>query len=245
MSGKYGRKGKRRADQYYKVAPTAKRRRYNPPSLSRAQKGYYQRSGYYGITASRGERKFLDTDVGGDIGGIAPTMEFSNLTVVPQGDTESQRIGRKISIKSVDFKGTLTLAAATVATSTSDNVRMMLVLDTQTNGAQFAATDLLESDSYFSFNNLANSGRFRVLKKMEYSLSADGAAASGAAFTFGEVTRRVGFHYKCDIPIEYDNSATTGAITTVRSNNVFIVTQASTGNIVTLAGQARIRYADR
>lgn len=210
-------------------------------------RGYLRQSGYYGRMTGAGavERKFLDTDVGAGIGGVAPTMEFSNLCVVPQGDEESQRIGRKIRVKSVDFKGTLTLAPATVATSTSDNIRVMLVLDTQTNGAQFAATDLLETDSYFSFNNLANSGRFRVLKKLQYSLSAQGAAATGAAFTFGEVTRNISFHHNCDVPIEYDNSANTGAITTVRSNNLFIVTQASTGNIVTIAGDARIRYSDR
>lgn len=189
------------------------------------------------------EKKFLDTDLG-TIDTVGQALEKVNLNVVPQGDAESERNGRKITVRNIYVKGTLKLNAATAATSTSTVIGLMIVVDTQTNGAAFAATDLLEADEWVSYRNLANQTRFKVLWKKDISLSSSGATATGAAYAFGENIRAFKKGIKCNIPIEYDNSATTGAVATQRVNSIHFVAHSTKNNLVTLDGTARIRFTD-
>ncbi len=218
----------------------AKRRKYTIP---RRLRGVVRRSGYYGrFSGSGGEKKFFDTAL--TDAAVAATMTINNLTIIPEGNGESDRIGRKITLKSVSILYSLVLPGATGATISSDTVRCMLVQDTQTNGAQFTATQLIDTDTMISFNNLANSSRFKVLYKAEYKLRSIGGAPSGAAFILSEDQKFLRFTKAINIPIEYDNSATTGVITSVRSNNLYWVTQAEGGHC-TATGNARVRYTDR
>ncbi len=196
--------------------------------------------GYYG-RFTNGELKFLDTVVTDTP--ITAAMVIQNLTVIAEGNGESQRVGRKVTIKSVHIKGVMTLIPATDAANTSDKVFGMLVQDMQTNGAAFTALDLIDTNVIASFRNLANSGRFKVLYKKTYLFNAGGAAPSGAAFVFSSAQRDVNINKKCNIVMEYDNSATTGVITSVRSNNLYWVTQATNG-VVNSVLTARIRYSD-
>lgn len=200
--------------------------------------GVTRMSGYYGGM----EKKFLDTAISDAT--AAATMTMYNICIVPQGDTESQRVGRKITVKAIQLRGSLSLLGATDVTNTSCQVRMRIVCDTQTNGAAFTATDLLETDAINSFSNLANRSRFVVLKDRTFALKAGGACATGAAYAFSEDIVVIDTYKGCNIPIEYDNSATTGAITTVRSNSLWITFQCSTAEIVAVSGTARIRYVD-
>ncbi len=186
------------------------------------------------------ELKFFDTTIGG---GIAATMAIFNLTKVPQGNGESERIGRKFIIEKISINYHISLPAKTVASSTSDTMRVMLILDKQTNGAKFVATDLIDTDSIFSFNNLSNSNRFRILYKKNVDLAAGGAADNDVNFVFSEASKYLMFTILVEIPIEYDNSFDTGAITTIKSNNVYWVTQSRSGQGIGL-GTARIRYVD-
>ncbi len=119
----------------------------------------------------------------------------------------------------------------------------MVVQDTQTNGAAFLAADLIDVDTFKSFRNLSNSQRFKVLYKRVYNLKVSGAAPSGAALVFGEDVRDINVNISCNVPIEYDNSATSGVITSVRTNNLYWVTQSSTSSTAIVAN-ARLRYTD-
>ena len=193
--------------------------------------------------AEGGELKFLDTDVGTAIAGIGTAQERANLAIVPQNNTESGRVGRKVVIRKIHFKGEATMAGATAATSTSNIVKFMVLQDMQTNGAEWTATTLLESDSIYSYNKLANKGRFKVLKTKICKLKAGGAAPSGAAFVFSEDVAQVNFNLDCNIPIEYDDTAATGATSTTRTNSIWFVAQAALAG-VTLVGTSRIRYTD-
>lgn len=192
--------------------------------------------------ARAGELKFNDTAMSDAT--VASVMTFYNPTVIVQGDTEIQRIGRKVTLKSIAVKGTVTLTAQTSAADASCMVRMKIIQDSQTNGAAFAATDLLETDVIHSFNNLANSSRFRVLKQKTFQMRNNGMVASGAAFTTGEDVRKIDCYLPLNIPIEYDNSVSTGAIASVRSNSLWVVFQTSNGEIIALDGNIRIRFTD-
>lgn len=190
------------------------------------------------------ELKFVDTDVGTALGTLTAVMEFANISVVPQGTTEGQRLGRKCLVKGISFQGSLTLPAATGTGPTSELVKLSIVLDRQVNKAQFAATDLLETDTIFAFKNLANKDRFRTLWTHTYELQAGGGVATGAAFAFSEDVLSVQAHVRCNIPLEYDNTDTDGAIDTETSNGLTLIAQSQSGSIAVLAGQVRIRFSD-
>lgn len=203
-------------------------------------------SGYYGRFAGpSGERKFKDT---GFASVINDTTLIQQLTVIPEGNGESERIGRKITLRNIHVKGQLVLSPETLfTTKMSDWVEIYILQDTQTNGALFTGTDLLENDNIEAFRNLANSSRFKVLKKKTFSMNAlVGIQTSEGPVTFatGEVTRAFSMNIQCDIPIEYDNSLTTGVITTVRSNNIYLCAISVEGKCV-YGGTVRLRYSDK
>ncbi len=205
-------------------------------------KGRDRTGGYYGrFRGEAGEHKFKDKDVDDVV--VAAGLVISELTVIPQGDSESERIGRRITIKSVHAKGTIRIFSATSAAATNDTVHCMLVLDTQTNGAVFAATDLYETDAFKSFRNLANSSRFRVLYTHTFVMKVPGAAPSGAAYIYGSDVKYININKKCNIKIEYDNSLATGVVSTVRSNNLYWVTMGAEGN-AEIKANFRVRYSD-
>lgn len=191
------------------------------------------------------EKKFLDTDIGADIGQIADTLDKSNLNVIVQGDGESERLGRKVTVRNIYCQGSLTLVPATAAATTSTRVKLMVIVDTQTNKATFATAAFLESDAIDSYRNLAYQTRFKVLWSRTYTFNVSGAAPSGAAYIFGEGKKNFRMGKKCNIPIEFDNSAETGAVGTQTVNSIHLVAIAEDNNIVTLAGTARIRYTDK
>lgn len=208
-----------------------------------AGRGYLRTAGYYRGGRGSGELKFLDTTKASTVTATAGTIFNDSLCVVPQDGTESGRVGRKITAKSFYFRGFTYLAAATAATSTDDQVRFIVYLDKQTNGAAAAVTDILETADFYSFNNLANKSRFRILCDKKLSIQANGAAATGAAYSFGEVRKSWEKYIKVNLPLEYDNSATTGAITTQRSNNVGVLV-ISTDATAQVGYTCRMRYTD-
>ncbi len=215
--------GKRRKNGYVSA--------YKPKSKSKV----YQ---------SSGEKKFFDTDV--DDATITAAMTINNLTVIPEENGESDRVGRKITITDIYWKYIIRLPGATAVISTSDVVKLMLVQDTQTNGAAFTALNLLDTDVWESFRNLSNGKRFNVLFSEDIRVVAHSGSGRGTTDTlaFGEDRTFAVGSRKVKIPIEYDNSATTGVITSVRSNNIYWVTQSLDGICIGV-GTVRLRYTDR
>ncbi len=244
MSGSATYRARRFYTPSYTATGARKRVRRRGPraiAIRPAQRGYVRRVGYYGRFTRGGERKFFNTVV--DDAVVAATMAIVNLTIIPEGNGESERIGRKITITKISVLYSMQLPAATAQGASSDTMRCMLVQDKQTNGAQFAATDLIDLDNFNEFNNLANSKRFKILYKQEFNFNSGGAVATGAAFAFAEFRHYLRMTKKVNIPIEYDNSANDGTIGTVRSNNIYWVTQSESG-LVAAVGRVRLRYTD-
>lgn len=232
---------KRRATTYRSITKrvrAAKRRgRY-----ARPRRGYTRTAGYYGrFQPSGSEKKFFDTT---DTVTVSTSSEIvPSLNLVPQDDTESGRIGRKITIKNIHLNGIFEHKATTDA-GTATQGRIILYQDKQCNGTAAASTDILQSATPLSYRNLSESSRFNILWDKKFTLNTlvhDGSA-------FGSVIRQFKKSIKCNIPIEFDASATTGAITTIRSNNIGIlfVDTHTTGGAASdsYLFQARIRYTD-
>lgn len=209
-----------------------------------AGRGYLRTAGYYrGPARSTSELKFLDTSKAETTVANTGTILNTSLCVIPQDGTESGRVGRKVTAKSLMIRGEYTMAAPTDVGATDALCRFIVYHDKQTNGAAAGVTDILETAAYQSFNNLANKGRFRILCDKKMNLQAQGAAASGAGYTFGEQRKGFEKYLKLNLPLEYDNSATTGAITTQRSNNIGVLA-ISVGGVMQITYTARLRYTD-
>jgi len=212
-----------------------------------ANRGYLRTGGFYGRFRGRraggpasSELKFFDTTLANTNVVTTGTVN-PNLVIIPQDDTESGRIGRKVTIKSIWVKGTVFMASAAAATNTSDATRLMLVQDKQANGAAFTVAQVLAQISINGFRNLENENRFRVLWDTTIRINQNGGLA---AATF-EQARQFSKYIKCNIPIEYDSTASTGAIGTQRSNSLAILMlnhEADNASVVQY--RARVRYSD-
>lgn len=222
-----------------RARPSTTRRSAVVPGLTRT-------SGYYGrFTGSNAELKFHDLDIDDAAIAINGTIAQVSCLTIAQGNTESQRIGRKLTVKQINWHFEIKFFGSTATAATSDVVRIILYHDRQANGATATVTGILESDDYQSFNNLANKQRFTILMDRNYSMVARSGSGRGSTDTlaFGEDVQTDTFYKTCNIPIEYDNSGTDGAITTIRSSNIGVIALSRDGGSQ-LVSKMRIRYSD-
>ncbi len=232
------------------ITHTAPRRRYRyafPARRGRIARGYTRRAGYFGrMQPFGGELKFHDLDIDDAIVATAGTIAQDCCVIIPQGVTESNRVGRKCVIRSINWRMQIGLAETDGGTSapSPDIVRVILYLDKQTNGAAATVADILESADFQSFNNLANKGRFRTLMDRVYTVNLNaGGVGTVADQDWAATTMADSFFLKCAIPIEWDNSAATGVLTSVRTNNIGVLTISQNGRC-NFGSKMRLRFSD-
>lgn len=207
-------------------------------------RGYDRTAGFYGRynrsslrSSSVSELKYFDTSISTLVpttGVIIPTA--GTLVPIPVGTGPSERIGRQVRVKSINAYLTVSKNSSNNSTET---VRLLYVLDTQCNGATPTVAEILASPAHNSFRNMANTKRFVILRDHEINITSQ----TWDGTNFASVSRQVNFFRKVNIPVEYDQTLNTGAITTIRSNNLIIlaICQAGNGHV---AGTVRIRYDD-
>lgn len=103
------------------------------------------------------------------------TGSVTLIATVAQGASVSQRVGKKIMLKSLQFRG----YAANNSTASFNDCAMLIVYDKRPTGSVPAVTDILVSANAQSFNNDANSGRFQILKRQDFELVMPAAATTG------------------------------------------------------------------
>ncbi|AEF58776.1 coat protein [Mosquito VEM virus SDRBAJ] len=223
----------------------AKDKRYIAYGKARATvvvPGYTRTGGTFGrFTGGPGsENKFFDTALGFSFDSTGEVPATGQLNLIPQGVTESTRVGRSCILKSIQIKGRLRFDPGAAADS-STIAYLYLVQDSQCNGAAAAVTDVLTSATMAgAIVNMDNSQRFRILKKWTWALN----SASGVSTAYNTVDRAIDYYRKCHIPLDF--SSTTGAIGEIRSNNVFLLAgSADTDDLVAFSGVARVRFSDK
>lgn len=208
--------------------------------------GFTRRVGFYGrFGTGRGnnaqiEKKFYDTAL--TLGATALLASTTNATGqlnvgLLQNATATGRVGQKITLKSIQIKLACTLAAGAVDT---DIAHIWLVQDTQCNGAAATAADVFVAVGAVGnqMRNVENGARFKILKHFVFRMNAD----AGVAAAFGGDFQQQECFLQCNIPVTYN--AATGAITEIKTNNLFFV-YGSTAATATTSGVARLRYTDR
>ncbi len=220
-----------------KRRPLKRTKRFSP--------GVDRVGGYYGRFAGpNAELKFKDVTVDDAViaaGGVLTT----SINLIAQGTGESERIGRKCTIRSIFWRGSLALPALELEGNPGDSERIRLIVyqDKQCNGAAATALGILEAVDVDNYRNLANSGRFNILSDkrivLNYSTLSHFAVNS---FSMSEVRREFSFFKKCNIPLEFDN--TVGALTELRSNNLglLIVSEGGSGALIS---RIRLRFSDQ
>lgn len=203
------------------------------------------------------ENKFLDSELTataltGAWQSLNPTGTgcTDSISVPAQGDGESQRDGRVFYINSVHVKGRITCNSteAQAAPSGPSYARVVLYWDTQTNGAEAVATQIMDaggSDDFLAFRNLQYSKRFIVLKdkviKVTPQLMNEGGVNS---FAEGTGVQFFKFNKTFKKPIKVRCSGTTANVSSVTDNNLGMAAVTYDGGAdLFIAYQARIRFS--
>jgi len=208
------------------------------PGITRTG-GFYGRYNRGGHTFGRNggeELKFFDTDLAFAFDATAEVPTTGQLVLIPQGVTQSTRLGRQCVIKSIQIRGYLEFSPGASTTGIAVSY-LYLVLDRQANGAAAAITDVfVNNQPYNNMLNLANSSRFRILKRWIHKFNTGG----GIQTAFASVAHQIEFYKRCNIPLEF--SSTTGAITEIKSNNLFLMAGSSEDDLVNMSGTCRVRF---
>lgn len=187
-----------------------------------------------------GELKFFDTALSFNIDATGEVPATGQLNLIPQGVTESTRIGRKCVLKSILIK----MNAANVPGAGAQgaaNCSIFLIQDTQTNGAAAAATDVFTGTNFtLGLRNLSNGSRFRILKEWNMTFN----PTAGVTTAWSNTIRHLTHFAKLNIPLEF--SSTAGALTELRTNNLFLMasTDGNEDDLVSVAGNCRVRFSD-
>jgi len=242
-----GNSGKKRKATDVVVSIEGKQRGGPRARTGRMLPGFVRTSGYYGRFRKGGELKFFDTAIAS--GGIVATCVAASsaatgqVDLIPQGTTESDRDGKEAVVRHIGFHGSVSMVPV-VNTSETANIYWWLVLDTQCNGAQATFSDVMTStNAATALVNMENTQRFRILKKRVFKMHSNSSILQSATTSIlSPVRQRIDVEMKCNIPLVF--SSTTGAITELRSNHIFMMWGAvgATGTTAQINGTCRLRF---
>ncbi len=194
------------------------------------------------------ELKWYDqSDTGNITATFASIMNAGvSLNSIGQGAGASERIGDKAIMRAIQFRMTLKCPGAEEASETinGNQVRIILAVDHQCNGALPAGSDILQSATEInSFRNLQVTSRFTVLMDKTVSLN-PGACYNGSAGSHLAIQRSVtcNFYKKLSMLSQYDN-ANPDVITSQTNNSLVLFAFADTITPqITYDWQTRVRY---
>lgn len=232
------------------LASSRKRSRTNASKSVASSK--YKRARPLGLPATRGfrteygkyrrsykEKKTIDTAVSFQ---AAADQVPLLLNGVAQGSDFNNRIGRKITMKSITVR--LVTFCSTLSVSTL--IRYFIVLDTQCNAAAATVTDVFSGTSpnmSTYIMNLNNRDRFKVLmdKVQRIDVGANTTATPG-------IPNRsfIKKYIKLNTPVTFGGTgATVGSLIT-NSLLLFVSSDSliADGNKYTVAGNIRVRFTD-
>lgn len=178
------------------------------------------------------------------------------LNATSQGAAETNRIGRKIVLKSVMIRGYINQYQAGAA-PINDFLRAILVYDRQPNGAAPVFSDIIQdvdqagttSSTSMSSLNISNSDRFKVLRDWFWKVDVPGGATLVQAAQVSTDCKE--FSLKAYVPLNgletHYNGTNGGTIADITSGSLLLVTQggASAANSqYRLTFVTRVRFTD-
>jgi len=198
--------------------------------------------GFFG-PQRRGSKELKVIDTAAATYACDTTGSVTLINGVATGSDYSNRIGRKITIKSAQLMGLVQPEAS--AASGPTKYRVMLVWDSQPNGVIATIADIFTAATSAGFLNLANRERFRVLKDVQgvigYSLI-DTTATQAVAVSPNPGCRNVSVFKRLNLDTIYDG---TGAVIgDVQTGALLLVTIGNLAAGANFIGAARVRFTD-
>jgi hypothetical protein len=212
------------------------------------------------------EKKWKDKkiDKGGYMGDdwLDGTATYNITDSLVKGTGDQERIGNAVTIWSVHVKGSFLSAgngSTTNATLSSVEgfssafVRLVLILDTQSNKSNITIQDVFgntgTNTSLFQFKNLASGSRYKILKDNVYKIDHTGGLAHdgtlwGLKVAKGSVYFELHHEFKDGLTVQYDDDAGTQ----MNHNSLWIAWCKDTCNTISsnmcAESVCRIRYTD-
>ncbi len=235
--------------------------RYNAPlpQWGVPLRGYYRRQGKLKFIRKPGgsakELKYLDTSLS-SLTSAPAGWTYQNLNIVPQGDTATTRVGRRIFIKSLQVRFHFRVAPDIATGDLVDHydVRVIIFVDHQTNGSAAVATDFLDAtlgSAYDQYKRLDNSRRFTFIADKRYVVNAthtyctDSSTANLRVNASELPARSCDVYKELNLPIDFQAGTTTGLIGTQRMNSICMAVFMGAGPTALIPlGISRIRYTD-
>ncbi len=233
------------------TANVVRRRTRGRPLVMRRRRRVRNRrtGGYVGR-----ELKFLRSETVGDTFATGwATMEDGTmkcLNAVSQGNGESARVGRRYTMQSIHVRGLISEPKAEAAGDPIEDtvVRIVMVLDKQTNAAQMTASNVYDITAptvdYLAFRNLQYTARFQVLWDRTFVLKASMATTNegaAGAFACGVVKRvfKINHVFKGGLKVECVLTAAT--VASITDNSIHMIGIASNAS-VQMNWQSRLRF---
>lgn len=226
--------------------PYVKFARARRVAAGRLRRRNVRTAGYLGIETKFWDKTYSAAVATTTAGAEAdPAANSSCLNSISQGDGESNRDGRRCVLKKLILRGMLTLGpTADQADGISARVvRVLVVLDKQTNGVQLNSEDVLADSAgvdVLSMVNLQHSRRFRILWDRTFVLQPATAQTDGAnTASIAHEGKYFSIVKNLNIPVTFDG--TTDDIANITDNSLHVIAIAN-GGAPTLAYQSRVRF---
>lgn len=194
----------------------------------------YRKVNRRGVSAP--ESGFVDTALAAYV--FDTTGSIVLIPTIAQGASVNQRIGKKAVLKSLQCRGFV----QNNTTASFNDCALLVVYDKRPTGALPAITDILVSADSRAFNNDANSGRFKILKRWDFDLI--GPVTGVIATEQLTDTSAMSADFFLDLkgkPIVF-KAAGTGAIGDIEEGAVYLVT---VGSVAAGTGAAQASLAFR
>lgn len=187
--------------------------------------------------------------------GSAAVATPLSLCVPTVGAGLNQRIGRKIKLMKVKVHGLINVPvqAAQAAADAATQIRLLLVMDKQTNAAQMTGAQLMNdagaaNTTTNSFQNPNQFGRFHVLKDKNFvfsNLNLTGSPTAADVIQASSMrTFKLSFKFKSPVTIDF-NATNGGTVADIIDNSLHIVAGATTTAFApTLSYYSRVCYKE-
>ncbi len=171
------------------------------------------------------------------------------LNTVVQGDGESNRDGRKITMRSILVEGVVTTAVQNTqsAADTQATIFIALVLDTQTNGATLSSEDVFTNPGANAvtaagpFRNLQQTKRFKILATRRFTLKMPEMSGDPTSVIIAGLAQRFKIFKTLNKQVNY--TGTTETVANIADNSLHIIAYASNTNLSPLISYAsRLRF---
>lgn len=210
-----------------------------------------------GYTPNRKEYKAWSIGAAG-VGALQLTNVSTAGVITPiflpiLGSDMTMRIGRKVTIKTIQVRGNIYLEQAlTMASGTTPQItpKIMLLWDSQPNGTIATVADIWQvAGTPHSYLNLDNRDRFRVLRSEVFTMDAMliSSVATQSVASWNRTQHNFEWYLKnqdLDVVFNATNGGTIADISSGALLLVFICDVAASANDINCKWVSRVRFED-